>query len=217
MDIKTRLEDDKVLFLNFLNSTARTNMLAELNKKNILTVEDFINSDTKIFNSATRKIYTAMIHVLRNAYLNEPLVYDALLLREYHKDHIGISLIERDIQILGLVKGGNAISRALYSLGLDYNSINNTKTTNETITMEYILENIDANSAGPCLQLFYINYLKKMKETNKSKNDETISLIELKEELQVLIKMRNDLDQKICVLQEKIERKENGSAGYGKS
>lgn len=217
MDIKTRLEDDKVLFLNFLNSTARTNMLAELNKKNIFTVEDFINSDTKIFNSATRKIYTAMIHVLRNAYLNEPLVYDALLLREYNKDHIGISLIERDIQILGLVKGVNAISRALYSLGLDYNSINNTKTTNETITMEYILENIDVNSAGPCLQLFYINYLKKMKETNQSKNDETISLIELKEELQVLIKMRNDLDQKICVLQEKIGRKEKGSAGYGKS
>ena len=217
MDIKTRLEDDQILFLNFLDSTAKTNMLAELNKKNIFTVEDFINADTKIFNSATRKIYTAMIHALRNAYLNEPLVYDAILLREYHKDHIGISFIERDIQILGLVKGGSAISRALYSLGLDYNSINDIKTTNETITMEYILENIHANSAGPCLQLFYINYLKKMKENNQSKIDETISLLELKEELQTLIKMRNDLDQKIDVLQEKIEKKEKGCAGYGKS
>ena len=75
MDIKTKLKDDNVLFSNSSNSSSTVQILGYLEKKGIITVEDLINADPKIFYFAIKNIYTAMIHVLRNAKLNKPLVH----------------------------------------------------------------------------------------------------------------------------------------------
>ena len=82
--------------------------------------------------------------------------------------------------------------------------------------MEYILKNINPSTHGPNLKSFYINYLEKMKDVNYSKNNEDISLSKLKVELQALINMRQELDQKIDALQEKISNYDEGNIKHGR-
>lgn len=209
MNIKTRLEDDRVLFLSFLNNTSRSNILKDFNKKGIFTVEDFINADTKIFNNASRNIYTAMIHVFRYAYLNEPLVYDVLLQKKYSNHDLEGMEIVKDFIRLGLCRNDRYLAGSIISeIVSNYSG--------EVLTMEYILKNIKPSTHGPNLKSFYINYLEKMKDVNYFKNNEEIFLSELKAELQTLINMRQELDQKIDVLQEKISNYDEGSIKHGR-
>ncbi len=214
MDIKTRLEDDKLLFPRFLDSPSRASVLKELNKKGIFTVEDLINADIKIFNIDFRKIYTAIIHAFRNAYLNEPLVYDVLLQKKYDaKKYNQAYECMKDIRRLGLVRNVSEEAQpAIEHIWYDYSG--------DLITMEYILQNISVRSRVPNLKFFlrsfYIDYLEKMKESKNSKSNESTTLLELKIELQSLINMRKELDLKIDDLKEKINNHEEGNIGYGK-
>lgn len=197
MDIKTKLKDDNVLFSSSSNSSSTAQILEYLEKKGIITVEDLINANPKIFYFAIRNIYTAMIHVLRNAYLNEPLVHDDLLQKKYIKDDLGECLFE-DILALGLVKQDSQSAR--YAL-------NRMDWPGGVIDMEYILKKLPENSYCSNLRAFYINYLKKLEEDNRSKNDVEIILAKL-EELKHLTEMRDKLNEEIFALQREINNYE---------
>ena len=193
MDIKTRLKDDNVLFSSSSNSSSTAQILGYLEKKGIITVEDLINANPKIFYFAIRNIYTAMIHVLRNAYLNEPLVHDDLLQKKYIKDDLGECLFE-DILALGLVKQDSQSARyALNKMGWP----------GGVIDMKYILTKLPENYCCLNLRAFYINYLKKLEEDNRSKNDVVIISAKLKE-VERLKEMRDDLNKRILALQREI-------------
>ncbi len=197
MDIKTKLKDDNVLFSSSSNSSSTAQILGYLEKKGIITVEDLINADPEIFYFATRNIYTAMIHVLRNAYLNEPLVNGDLLQKKYIKSDLERCL-SKDILALGLVKQDPQSARF---------ALNRMDWFGGVIDMKYILERLPENSYCSNLRAFYINYLKKLEEDKRSKNDVEIILAKL-EELKHLTEMRDNLNEKIFALQREINNYE---------
>ena len=134
-----------------------------------------------------------MIHVLRNAYLNEPLVNGHLLQRKYIKSDLEGCLF-KDILDLGLVKQDSQSARF---------ALNRMDWPGGVIDMEYILKKLPENSYCSNLRAFYINYLKKLEEDNCSKNDVGIILAKL-EEVKRLTEMRDKLNEKIFALQREI-------------
>lgn len=223
MDIKTRLEDDKVLFADFQSNGSRTNVLIALNKVGIYTVEDLINADASILPSASRKTYIAMAHVFKNVYLNQDLVYDVLFQKEYAVEDLNYyhrNELVNDLLRLGLVKGtSETIKRHLRRLLHDY--------TDNTITIEYLLKEKGINAVGPNLRRYYISYIDAKKQLEQSSQQQDTSgisinandsstLNSLKIQLQTLISMKQGLEQQIDTLQAQIATLEGGQISHGK-
>ena len=219
MDIKTRLEDDKVLFADFNNMTSRTNVLASLNKIGIYTVEDLINAEASMFPASSRKAYVAMAHVFRNAYLNQDLVYDVLFQKEYEIEKMSNELCN-DILRLGLDKGTtHEIKRRLFRVLEDYN--------NPTVTIEFLMREKGLNALGPNLRRYYLSYVDKKKELEQpnntqensdiiTKENDSSTLHTLKIQLETLIGMKQGLEQQIETLQTQIATLEGGSINHGR-
>lgn len=226
MDIKTRLEDDTILFADFNNNTSRTNVLTSLNNVGVYTVEDLINADASIFPAQSRKLYTAMAHVFRKAYLNQDLVYDVLFQKEYEVKKIGYSNeseLPNDLLRLGVIKGTIQTIKyhLLFDLGLSEGY------PNPTVTIEYLLREKGMNASGPNLRRFYLNYIDEKKKLEQSSNEQIIpesnvenvdssSLTSLKVQLQTLIAMKQGLEKQIDTLQNQIATLEGGSINNGR-
>lgn len=223
MDIKTRLEDDKVLFADFNSMTSRTNVLASLNKIGIYTIEDLINAEASMFPASSRKSYVAMAHVFRNAYLNQDLVYDVLFQKEYEIEKLynrGESELCNDILRLGLEKGTTySITRKLFNVLRDYDK--------PTVTIDFLMREKGLNAAGPNLRRYYLSYIDKKKELEQSNENQLNSdiftnennfstLTSLKIQLQTLISMKQGLEQQIGTLQSQIATLEGGSINHGR-
>lgn len=241
MDIKTRLEEDKVLFNNFQNNLSRTNVISSLNNSGIYTVEDFINAKSSDFSSGNRKLYTAMSHILKSSYLNETLLYDVILEKKYSLDATGIKECAKDLGTLGLTKDRlssvvSIVREHLAAEGLcTYNDDNYdamdygiyitdhydvvSNVSSNTFNMEDLIRKLDINASGPNMRQFYIEYMNQkqleIKQNFNDENDVTV-LNELKQELQALIEMQNSIQMQIDTVKNKISIIEGEKKDYGR-
>lgn len=95
MNIKTKLEDDKVLGISLETKKF-------LNSKGIYTIEDFLNVNESDMPVTRSNYYLAMQHIFRHAYLDQELVYDVLLEKEYEINKKGLDEFSEDYLKLGL-------------------------------------------------------------------------------------------------------------------
>ena len=249
MDIKTKLEDDKVLGISLETKKA-------LNSKGIYTIEDFLNIEESILPVTRSNFYLAMQHIYKHAYLNQELVYDVLLDKEYEFDKKGIKEFSKDwikLGILDKLRGSQDIVTAMeewikknqellnfdkFSMKLIIEkSIDSNEIFQELKELRelYFSKKIDSDGykkkaddlknkdlRNPKLPLshlnilkYYKNYIDVKKETKSKDDNETYTLMYLKDQINQLISQRDNLDQQINVLQNRVneilcERKQNG-------
>lgn len=192
MELKTKLEEE----ILFIKSPRPKLIINHLNKKGIFTVEDFINCDVEQMssNSIRRKEFRAYQGILKYKYLGTPLVVDVLLEKE----------INGQITIRELTK-------ALNTLG--FNVHTNVHTENlswDSSTMIKMIDYIRHISSGAYdnLKDFYIEYydtqIKKQNSEEDIVESDKSSLEMLKTELISLVSRRDELNEKIKSLSEKI-------------
>lgn len=249
MDIKTKLEDDKVLGISLETKKA-------LNSKGIYTIEDFLNIEESNLPVTRSNFYLAMQHIYKHAYLNQELVYDVLLdkeygfdkksIKEFSKDWIKLGILDKLRSSQGIVTGMEEwIQKNQELLNFDKfsmkliieKSIDSNEIFQELKELRelYFSEKIDSDEykkktddlknkdlKNPQLPLSHLNILKyykdyiDVKKETKSKDDnDTYTLMYLKDQINQLISQRDNLDQQINVLQNRVneilgERKQNG-------
>lgn len=160
MEDKIKLEDDPVLFIRFKNSISRGKMIQSFNRLNIYTVEDLMNADTSKFTDIYKKIYTAIIYILRYAYLGEPFKYDYIL-RKTYKTVDQLPECAKDLEKLGIVKNSKL---ALINFA-DFDISNRKEISMEELLSKYYLNRKD-------LADFYVRYINYMKRID----DETVEV-----------------------------------------
>lgn len=224
LDVKTLLHEDEVLFAGINKGCA----LFKLNQNyNIKTVEDFINFDfenTKL-SKASKLNYIAYQRILRSKYLNQPLEIEDILrkqnieplLTKYNRDGVQYQLDSKFRQLGFLGYGGfidgfsDFVKRKLDNKDYDISIIEFlSKSYNHYINRPHIYNNI----CRP-LTLFYVDYYNEhlkeepIGESNEIVSSNNIALDFLKKERADLIKMRDNLNEKIGLLSEKIDYLEN--------
>lgn len=233
MDIKTRLEDDTILFMTVNNLGARGQMIKYLEKEGITTIEDLINCSPTYFKGYRKQIYNAMIDVYKHEYLGEPLVTDVLFDKEYDHSEAGYKECIRDLERLGLKGLSESRDEIFFSIlsffeagykciektGLNsrrydvYETVPSEKYNGKKFKIEQLLIEHVIESKGVNLSGYYLNYLEqKRKEEQKANNglDDFATLSDLKKQFQSLLEMKNNLDEQIKLIQESIERIERG-------
>ena len=248
MDIKTRLEDDKVLGIS--SETKKF-----LNSKGVYTIEEFLNIEESDLPVTRSNYYLAMQHIFRHAYLGQELVYDVLLEKEYNINKKGYDEFAEDYLKLGLadkLRGKRNIARDME----EWIQNNSEFLTSDIISMKVIVEGLfDRNNISkelyelrhdhsdeisfdeyktktdelknkaskyPGICLSHVNILKyykdyiDVKKENISKDvNDTYTLMYLKDQINQLISQRDNLDQQIEVLQNRVDeimgvKKNNG-------
>ena len=134
MDIKTRLEDDKVLGVSLETKSF-------LNSKDIYTIEDFLNIKESDIPVTRSNYYLAMQHIFRHAYLDQELVYDVLLEKEYEINKKGLDEFSEDYLKLGLadkLRGKRNIARDME----EWIQNNKEFLTSDKISMKVIIEGL---------------------------------------------------------------------------
>lgn len=134
MDIKTKLEDDKVLGVSL-----ETNSF--LNSKGIYTIEDFLNIKESDIPVTRSNYYLAMQHIFRHAYLDQELVYDVLLEKEYEINKKGLDEFSENYLKLGLadkLRGKRNIARDME----EWIQNNKEFLTSDKISMKVIIEGL---------------------------------------------------------------------------
>lgn len=134
MDIKTRLEDDKVLGVSLETKSF-------LNSKDIYTIEDFLNIKESDIPVTRSNYYLAMQHIFRHAYLDQELVYEVLLEKEYEINKKGLDEFSEDYLKLGLadkLRGKRNIARDME----EWIQNNKEFLTSDKISMKVIIEGL---------------------------------------------------------------------------
>lgn len=134
MDIKTRLEDDKVLGVSLETKSF-------LNSKCVYTIEDFLNIKESDIPVTRSNYYLAMQHIFRHAYLDQELVYDVLLEKEYEINKKGLDEFSEDYLKLGLadkLRGKRNIARDME----EWIQNNKEFLTSDKISMKVIIEGL---------------------------------------------------------------------------
>lgn len=134
MDIKTRLEDDKVLGVSLETKSF-------LNPKGVYTIEDFLNIKESDIPVTRSNYYLAMQHIFRHAYLDQELVYDVLLEKEYEINKKGLDEFSEDYLKLGLadkLRGKRNIARDME----EWIQNNKEFLTSDKISMKVIIEGL---------------------------------------------------------------------------
>ncbi len=134
MDIKTRLEDDKVLGVSLETKSF-------LNSKDVYTIEDFLNIKESDIPVTRSNYYLAMQHIFRHAYLDQELVYDVLLEKEYEINKKGLDEFSEDYLKLGLadkLRGKRNIARDME----EWIQNNKEFLTSDKISMKVIIEGL---------------------------------------------------------------------------
>ncbi len=169
MDIKTRLEDDKVLGISLETKKF-------LNSKGIYTIEDFLNVNESDIPVTRNNYYLAMQHIFRHAYLNQELIYDVLLEKEYKINKKGLDEFADDYLKLGLadkLRGKRNIARDME----EWIQNNKEFLTSDKISMKVIVEELVDRS----------NISKELYELRHNRSDK-ISFDEYKNKKDELIK-----------------------------
>lgn len=226
MDLSTKLRDEE-LFKICIESAGsyrtKANLdITNLEKKNIITVGDFLNADVDIMttNKGKRRIYRIVKDILNNKYNGIKMLRDVVLERTLTKEEFQES-----------------IWRLLYELGL-----NLSKTTGdnllaiefgESVKVIEVLKEISRieydEPSVKSLTDFYIAYYEKeikkenvnlshIIENNTAQNngvendivEEKTTVESLKEELIRLLNQRNALDMKISELLNQVNALEGG-------
>lgn len=249
MDVKTRLEDDKVLGIS--TETKKT-----LNSKGIYTIEDFLNIEESNLPVTRSNFYLAMQHIYKHAYLNQEFVYDILLDKEYEFDKKSLKEFAKDWTKLGLsdklrgfknnIEGmeewiqqnkdflnSDKFSMKLIiekkfnsiEIGYELRKLSDLYRSDKISHDEYLkkrdeLRNKDLKNPGISLShynilKYYKNYIDVKKEINGKDDNDTYTLMYLKDQINQLISQRDNLDQQINILQSRVdeilgERKQNG-------
>lgn len=134
MDIKTRLEDDKVLGVSLETKSF-------LNSKGVYTIVDFLNIKESDIPVTRSNYYLAMQHIFRHAYLDQELVYDVLLEKEYEINKKGLDEFSEDYLKLGLadkLRGKRNIARDME----EWIQNNKEFLTSDKISMKVIIEGL---------------------------------------------------------------------------
>ena len=134
MDIKTRLEDDKVLGVSLETKSF-------LNSKGVYTIEDFLNIKESDIPVTRSNYYLGMQHIFRHAYLDQELVYDVLLEKEYEINKKGLDEFSEDYLKLGLadkLRGKRNIARDME----EWIQNNKEFLTSDKISMKVIIEGL---------------------------------------------------------------------------
>ena len=224
LDVKTLLHEDEVLFAGINKGGA----LFKLNQNyNIKTVEDFINFDFKNtkLSKQSKLNYIAYQRILRSKYLNQPLEIEDILrkpnieslLTKYNSYGVQYQL-DRNFRQLGFLGYGgfvdgfsDYVKEKLDNKDYDISIIGFlSKSYNHYINRPPIFNNI----CRP-LTIFYVEYYNEhlkeepISESNEIVSTNNIALDFLKKERADLIKMRDNLNEKIDLLSEKIDYLEN--------
>lgn len=252
MDIKTRLEDDKVLGVSLETKKF-------LNSKGIYTIEEFLNIEESNLPVTRSNFYLAMQHIYKHAYLNQELIYDVLLDKEYGFDKKGIKEFSKDwikLGILDKLRGSKYIVSGMEEWIQNNKDFLNSDKFSMKLIIEKSIDSIEIfqelkelresyfsdfsgkidrdeykkktddlknkDLKNPHLPLSHSNILKyyksyiDVKKEKKSKDDnDTYTLMYLKDQINQLISQRDNLDQQINDLQNRVdeilgERKQNG-------
>lgn len=228
MDIKTKIENDPVLFKNMVNLKSKGQFLRYFEQIGVSTVEDFLKLNECDYPKPSRYVYLAMSHIFRHAYLNQEFVYDVILEKIYSgEEDENYELAINDIYRLGLIK-------------LDFYKKPLVKKLKEAVTdprfsMYYIIKNNPGNILRDntySIRNYYIKYMElkeelEIKDLKKNRkmyefleevedNDEISSLNELKMQLQILNDLSKNLDQQIESLQVKINEMEGKKVSNGR-
>ena len=134
MDIKTRLKYYKVLGFSLETKSF-------LNSKDIYTIEDFLNIKESDIPVTRSNYYLAMQHIFRHAYLDQELVYDVLLEKEYEINKKGLDEFSEDYLKLGLadkLRGKRNIARDME----EWIQNNKEFLTSDKISMKVIIEGL---------------------------------------------------------------------------
>lgn len=220
-DIRTRLSNDEVLFIN----ANMGNYFHSLrNNFNIFTVDDFINFDFNKTNlrreQKTRNI--AFQAILKSKYLNQPFEFEELLIKKYSNhpllnDEYRTMVYDFYSNYNKLGFGGfgsSSISRID-----DYIQGKYKEKDYDISIIDYILKRYDyilnhktviARNTSDALTIFYVNYYNDNLKNKKEEPLDSIltgnaSLDLLKSELADLINIRNNLNDKIEELSSVIE------------
>lgn len=203
MDIKIKLKDDKdfMTFLQASQSMERipTTNIINLAKKNIITVEDFINTDvTKMSVSRPqRERYRIIQEILNYKYLGKKLIRDVILDESvfcYNETNIYNTLLG-----LGIRMRHNYVVTCIMA------KINENTKVVDILKYFRNFAIISQENSGAKLAEFYIEYYEK---EIANKNEE--SLESLKHQLEELINKKNEIDESIVKLNEIINSKEKG-------
>lgn len=217
MNIKTRLENDTVLY-SYLDSKTRNTTFRHINALGIYTIEDLINMDISDFPGASIKTYCAVQQVFKCAYLGEDLTYDEIIRKEYTVNYAGYSEASKDLSLIGINGyAPNKINVVLGEYGFD-------KKTVDSVSMETILKAIiefkEHKGIKGCLANFYINRIhgKKKNSTKKELNaiNSSYELEYIKDKIKTMMDLRDELDQQIAELKKKADKLENGKCARAK-
>ena len=217
MNIKTRLENDTVLY-SYLDHKSRITTFRHINALGVYTIEDFLNMDISDFPGASMKTYFAVQQVFKCAYLGEDLVYDETIRKKYTVDYAGYLEASKDLSLIGITGyAPNKINIMLKEDGFD-------KKTVDSVSMETILKAAinfkEKRGIKGCLANFYINRIhgKKKNSTKKELNviDSAYELRYIKEKIQAMEELRNELNQQIVELKKKVDKLENGKCASAK-
>lgn len=183
MNIKTKLENEPILFRNMENTKSKAAKLRELNKRGIYTVQDLIKSEEN--GKIKSRTYTAMANVFKHEYQGALLPYDEILNRNYLVEN-EIRYIAQDLVMLGISSYENACISYIWD---------NLKTYSfDTVSMEYVLNNFYAHRN--VLAKYYVNYLNKEKE-NILSNDLLLEKANLEGQLEALQIVIGEVNKRI--------------------
>ena len=217
MNIKTRLEDDTVLY-SYLDNKSRNTTFRHINALGVYTIEDFLNMDISDFPGASIKTYFAVQQVFKCAYLNEELPYEQVIRKEYAIDYAGYLEASKDLSLIGITGyKPNKINSILSNDGFD-------KKTTDSVSMETILKAVieykENKGIKGCLARFYINHIHGQKKNSTKKELNSINnsfeLRYIKEKIHIMTSLRDELDKCLIELKKKADKLENGKCANAK-
>lgn len=215
MDIKTRLENDNVLFGKY-DAETRGKRIHYLNSIGIYTIEDFINCKESDFSKySSRELYWAMSHIFRHEYLGEDIIYDALLENKYHSNRDGVRLCYSDMAKMGIMDTHckrDAVREIWYALDKHNYRENN------IFDIEWVIKNVNPAYFNGVISFYYLDYIEKQKKDKQPSSilDSSSELNNLKIQLQTLISINKLLQEQIDELQEQVTKLEGGQSVHGK-
>lgn len=206
MNIKTRLEDDTVLY-SYLDNKSRNTTFRHINALGVYTIEDLLNMDVSDFPSTSIKTYFAVQQVFKCAYLGEELPYEEAIRKEYAVNYDGYVEASKNLSLIGITcYNPNKINIILSKYGFD-------KNTADSVSMETILnaaiEFRENKGIKGCLAKFYINHIhgKNKNSTKKELNsiNSSFELRYIREKIETMVSLRDELDHHIEELKKKAD------------